>query len=333
MEQRPFGALNAALAKRRRNMFERMEDFDGTEEEHATLMRRWLADIETRVWPQWTASGWRGAAAATADDATRAELELCVTAFMAKDALSARPDGLQQLPMNLVRDGRWHYQVEDALVIDVANRVLPFADQSLEHRASRGVGSNYILYNPGVGVDEFEQQFWGRIRRREPSLFDIKLHFQRPRPYTAAVVLGVDGFVWETADSVTHTGLHPSLLSGHCIQGLLGGCSVLAAWLDQGRTVTPNDRTTLMRYAAAWGDRRVLAGVHYPTDNIASWTLALRLIPFLFPKRPEIFAFAREAITTGEVYQLISGSFGAIGGLAAAADLLETDLKRAEAIA
>jgi hypothetical protein len=47
-----------------------------------------------------------------------------------------------------------------------------------------------------------------------------------------------------------------------------------------------------------WGDRRVFAGVHYMTDNIASWTLARRLIPFLFRSNAhEVENFAVQAIS------------------------------------
>jgi hypothetical protein len=34
-----------------------------------------------------------------------------------------------------------------------------------------------------------------------------------------------------------------------------------------------------MQYAVDFGDRRVMAGVHYPSDNLGSWLLALDLIP------------------------------------------------------
>ena len=46
-----------------------------------------------------------------------------------------------------------------------------------------------------------------------------------------------------------------------------------------------------------WGDRRVFAGVHYMTDNIASWTLARRLIPHLFKHPQQVEDLAVQAIT------------------------------------
>jgi len=77
----------------------------------------------------------------------------------------------------------------------------------------------------------------------------------------------------------THTGTHPSLISGHSIQGILLSRMVLEFWL-QNNEIEKFDKNdiqikSLAQYAVNFGDRRVFAGVHYPSDNNASWFVAL----------------------------------------------------------
>jgi hypothetical protein len=56
------------------------------------------------------------------------------------------------------------------------------------------------------------------------------------------------------------------------------------------------------------GDRRVFAGVHYPSDNMASWIMALRLVKEEVPDQ-RVFRFLANAITTRSlVYQMLVAS-------------------------
>lgn len=64
------------------------------------------------------------------------------------------------------------------------------------------------------------------------------------------------------------------------------------------------------QFAADFGDRRVIAGIHYPTENIASWILAIRLIPKAFRHAEAIERFARVTITKkSAVPRLIQNTF------------------------
>jgi hypothetical protein len=54
------------------------------------------------------------------------------------------------------------------------------------------------------------------------------------------------------------------------------------------------------------GDRRVFAGVHYPSDNLASWYVAMRLIPRVFLADEKIYEprkFLWNAIQRSLVYK------------------------------
>ncbi len=56
-------------------------------------------------------------------------------------------------------------------------------------------------------------------------------------------------------------------------------------------------RSALQQFAVDIGDRRVFAGVHYPSDNISSWYAALRIIPHIFDGQSAA-TFLWTAITT-----------------------------------
>lgn len=320
----PFGVLNDGHKRRLTGgVHTPMYEWPDKPEEFNKLMRDWVDDVSGALWPAWTGNGWVGKASDHMNEATRAELELAVALYHGG---GEKPGILDDVPENIPAppDGRprthmWHYEIEDARVLDQKYQFLtlpPGEEPSFDFRSSRTIGSNYLVYEPGVDITRFETLFWGRMRGLQPPIFDIKQHFQRPRPWTAATALGVKGFRWITADGSTHTGVHPAILSGHCIQGVLGGCAVLDALLDEAKTtgvgLSEARIRSLQKYMVDWGDRRVFAGVHYMTDNIASWTLARRLIPHLFRNAQQVENFAVHAIIRhSRVFKDIVEHFGA----------------------
>jgi hypothetical protein len=301
----PFGVLHNDYKSRLVGLYAPMQAWPEHQlSGYQPLLRKWLDDVTENLWPEWRGGKWVGGAASRMEAATEAELELAVRLYHGV----ALPDILSEtLDIPPSPDGRpttheWHYKIEDALIHDLLFQFmsLPVGQKpSFGFQASRQIGSNYLAYDPGFDIGIFEQLFWDGVLARQPAIWDIKEHFQRPRPWTAAKALGVDGFRWVVAGDffVTHTGVHPSLLSGHCIQGILGGCTVYDALLQQGGQLDPARLRAIQKYMVDWGDRRVFAGVHYMTDNIASWTLARRLIPFLFKNADRVKEFVVQAIT------------------------------------
>jgi hypothetical protein len=313
MELTPFGVLNNGHKDRKTGLFAPMYEWPGTRDEFRQLLQGWIGQVEDAIWPAWNAEAehgpaWAGKAAACMVDATRAELKLAVLLY---HGAGGAGNILDQSPLTpeaedrRVRTHRWHYEVEDLRKFDLKYSYLTgdeAAKPSFDFRASQRSGSNFLVYDPTIDIKRFEDLFWGRMRGLQPPIFDIKEHFQRPRPWTAAAGLGVRGFRWITADGATHTGVHPAMLSGHCIQGVLGGCCVFDALLTESRKTGEGLSTEringMQRHMVDWGDRRVFAGVHYMTDNIASWTLARLLIPHLFgTNAQEVENFAVQAIT------------------------------------
>lgn len=319
----PFGVLNDGHKRRLTGgMYTPMYEWPDPQSKFKDLMSKWVEEVTEKLWPAWDGKDWVGGAKTRMTEAAHSELVLAVGLYHGGGGklgiLQEVPEGIPVPPDGRPRTHKWHYEIEDARVFDPKFLYLtlqPGEEPSLDFRASRTIGSNYLLYEPGVDITRFENLFWGRMRGLQPPIFDIKQHFQRPRPWTAAAALGVEGFRWITADGITHTGVHPAILSGHCIQGILGGCAVLDALLDEvkitGIGLSDPQITGLQKYMVDWGDRRVFAGVHYMTDNIASWTLARKLIPKLFRNAQQVENFAVQAIIRhSRVFRDIVNHFG-----------------------
>ena len=61
--------------------------------------------------------------------------------------------------------------------------------------------------------------------------------------------------------------------------------------------------TALQALAVDMGDRRVFAGVHYPSDNLLSWFVALSVIPCVARDEKKVTDFVVDAVRTSLVYQ------------------------------
>jgi PAP2 superfamily len=103
---------------------------------------------------------------------------------------------------------------------------------------------------------------------------ELKPIFQRPRPHVAAYVLGLDAS--HLIFGLAKTGWSPAFVSGHaCVFGI--------AYLFLHQQLQPLNPARDMLDACRQlivdgGDRRVFAGVHYPSDNLGSWLVIANLI-------------------------------------------------------
>jgi membrane-associated phospholipid phosphatase len=136
-----------------------------------------------------------------------------------------------------------------------------------------------------------------------PAPLRFKELFQRPRPYQAAFMLN-HTFAFELARS----SMTPSMLSGHCLTGLIGRCAgFMTSRLRHQLEDVGGAVVELQQYAVDVGDRRVFAGVHYPSDNIGSWFVALRLCDHMFGEAGQVAkGFMREAISRSAVFIAIT---------------------------
>lgn len=160
------------------------------------------------------------------------------------------------------------------------------------------------LYMSGLAPDvlrALRKAIDGGFIRLGPTHLRLKEKFQRPRPYQMSYVARAS-FAYEVAVSA----VTPALVSGHGLQGLV--VRTLGYVAQRNAITGANDIACLQQYCVDIGDRRVFAGVHYPSDNISSWYTGLRLCDHLF-EDPQEGAVAKrfmvEAIRRSAVHAAI----------------------------
>lgn len=278
--------------------------------------------IETWIWPSYnkTSGEWEGQSAQTALKMTEAELNISVEEMQKVGLLFRNADTPHhKLPL-LKKSHKWHYEVED-LIVSRGQRVSEF-----EGNASLFPMSNFVYYDNSVVPDAMREHFISGAANKYQGTFQLKLRFQRPRPQQMAYMLNIDDFRWYQARSYTHTGNHPALISGHCAQGLLISASLLERRLDQEKE-TDIDVESLAQFSVDFGDRRVFAGVHYPTDNVASWITVLRLCDNVFENGKYFKEFFAKAITQkSTVFKIIQEEFPKYPEMNGVMELIEKEI-------
>lgn len=302
--------------------------FRKTRADYEAILVEWCSEMRKHVWPEYEKEDkWIGGAEVFAEAATRSELQICIEEFQNRGILAETPMIGQSHPRAQHRSHLFHFRLEDA-----ARKPTP-DPREFDSQVTKGPGANFIGYYPEVDAANFNREFWFENRDREPSFLAIKLLFQRPRPWTAARVFGMEEFEWHTGTPIAHTGVHPAFPSGHCYQGLVHCAHVLQNWRRraraQGSKVSDDAIAALKQYAVDRGDRRVYAGVHYPTDNIASWLLALRLVEHMFDDGVDAKNFVADAVLNySNVYKVIQNRFPNFEELRPSLDLLNHHLPR-----
>lgn len=173
-----------------------------------------------------------------------------------------------------------------------------------------GFGFDYARYDPTL-EPLAANQFRGLVRAgyiNKVGTLDLQMKrvFQRPRPWQMALIQNRTAYRYRVAATADT----PSLVSGHCLQGLMGVCNVFA---EVGHSLTELSTEVLMQFAVDIGDRRVFAGVHYPSDNLSSWFTASQLIPCVFgaSRAPAVKQFMWNAIENkSAVFAAIRDSIG-----------------------
>lgn len=162
-----------------------------------------------------------------------------------------------------------------------------------------GLGVAYERYDPMLqraARDALRDLMYDGVSNKAGTVsLQLKERFQRPRPYQVAFMPGHKPRAF--GHRLALTAATPSLISGHCYQGAMAVCAAYAQLRSQ---LSLRSRETLMQYAVDIGDRRVFAGVHYPSDNLSSWHTALKLVPHVFDATtaPDVGKFLWEAISS-----------------------------------
>ncbi len=248
-------------------------------------MAQLYADV---LWPNWH-MGWQNAPALAQMGAiTAADFEILLSyqqpGQMVIDQDAKSPNGPPTNPKTHLD----LFQEEDAKLKDY-EPFGHFLNEAYNAQASKGT------------IREIGDYFgWGLSSKVRGAVLELKKRSQRPRPYQMALIFGLPSIRNEQANTANS----PALFCGHCLQGLLGGSAALTL-------VTPGSpaELALLQNMVDMGDRRVFAGVHYPSDNIASWILALTMIAGVYagPWIPLMRSKIWQAIQMGEVYKSVSG--------------------------
>lgn len=151
-----------------------------------------------------------------------------------------------------------------------------------------GIFDNFPLYCRNAGDDVKAAMstlcIAGDFDKQAPVNFRFKNALQRPRPMQMAQRFQKDEFEHEDAA----TSISPSMCSGHCLQGVLEVAAAVERLLDDKVTLSPEQLLSIAQWGVDIGDRRVMAGVHYPGDNLCSWFIFLRMADFVF-HQPDAF--------------------------------------------
>jgi len=172
-----------------------------------------------------------------------------------------------------------HRPIRAAAPTTVAHAVF-FAEE--DGNVATPFGTGYERYDPllpqDVRLDLIDVMNDGIQYKVAELDLSLKQVFQRPRPWQVAYIQGRSGYAYREA----HSANTPSLVSGHCLEGSIGGCN---AFVELSARMSSKSIRTLCQFTVDIGDRRVFAGIHYPSDNLSSWITAFHLVPHVFRAR------------------------------------------------
>jgi hypothetical protein len=261
-------------------------------EDEATY-ENWFADtlkvIQDLIWPVFDVptKTWRGASVPDMEVLTRADLDLL------RQIYNAFPQPIRQpIHSKIGTLGRkTHFDL--------------FTEEDLE---VSHWGTSYAHYDSNWTPDEIAKLqatiLEGNDSKYGGSLLRFKNNLRRPRPYQMAMILDYTDFSYYEALSADT----PSICCGHCMQSLLSVGTVMERLILTKQDFKPERWEALEQFAADIGDRRVMARVHYPSDNLSSWIIVMRIANHVFGT-PEVKKRLWEAISERSfVYDLINSS-------------------------
>jgi PAP2 superfamily len=244
--------------------------------------------VRKRYWPEWSGDQWKGAAKGKALLLTEQDFLLLPDCrFMLRN----------QVDVNGVLLNRTHdecFRSEDS--------------RQDTFKEFRYYSANLLADDLGAFPALFEA---GMSNRVGTLTMQLKRRFQRPRPYQVAEIISAEYFSYLDA-ATPH---HPALPAGHCIQGLFGGLHVFHNWSSRKGKFGQEQYDALMQYSIDFGDRRVMAGLHYPSDILISWMVALALVEETVEKEQlqATREFVRKTILRSRLWRLFE-DFSALPG-------------------
>lgn len=216
-----------------------------------------IAFFADHLWPEWKGA-WTGGAAANMVELTKVDIELI------NSLRATGPDrAIDGLPGSARRtlsspSHRDLFKEEDDGPVR-PGEALRHYDRSVSREVLEAMP---LMFNRGI-----TRKFTAG------HIYSIKKRLQRPRPYQASLILDIP-FDHDAAKSA----LHPAMISGHCVQGILMLMTFAERAQLDGFALPEEAWKPILQLCVDFGDRRVMSGVHYPSDNLSSWIVAFDLI-------------------------------------------------------
>jgi hypothetical protein len=240
---------------------------DAPADERTSQWEAWRNETKALIaqclWPEWVPSEeqWLGNAREQMYDLTGTDLRLIAT-FKDEVLRKEQPDS------------------------PVGDPARPMHEAFFRSEDDSGLFNQYHYYDFTLGADLIEQFRKAWDAKASDKFGTVHLQFkrvfQRPRPFQTVFLLNRPTFRPLRSISAGT----PSLCSGHSLQGVIGMGAVIEFVLLNGIPLSTGSWCALRQHAVDIGDRRVFAGLHYPSDNLASWIIAMRLanVVFLNPR-------------------------------------------------
>lgn len=244
--------------------------------------------ITEKIWPRfdYQKRQWVGASASLMRPLTEADHKVLAR-------LQAHPDGRE-----FYRPPRSPLRAIDC----------PLHAELFQLEDTEKLAAAYRSYDRELAKDYSEEAIESiRVHSMYTKVGDVSMQFkyflQRPRPYQTAPLFAGPEFRYLEAKTA-HT---PSMCSGHAVQCALSAGGMLERlWADKNPLfITRHSASVraLTQWAVDAGDRRVLAGVHYPSDNLCSWLIFLRLADHVYTDRQVKLALWSAITTQSYVYR------------------------------
>ncbi len=214
------------------------------------------------LWPRYGAGAWHGPATKFMDQITDDDFEL-FEVFRPKinEELTFGDEKTSQYQLFILEDEADAIDADGTVKLDRSVDVI--LRKYLANKASKRIVDHLASgYNVGLAAKA------GIVD------LDLKNDMQRPRAYQVAFLKGIRFSHQHAKSAVT-----PSMISGHCLEMLMGGLSTFLRARELGCSDAALD--AIAQHTVDCGDRRVYAGVHYASDNISSWLTGLLLAPLV----------------------------------------------------
>jgi hypothetical protein len=259
----PYGFYNESdvLNLEKQPLFPK--DWDGDEASWEAWFDETLLLINDLLWPEFVpgVAKWRGKSASNMGALTDADFDILLSI---QSSVPLELDRYVQTPACPVGSYTHKdlYLMEDGSISDWGTYYAGAYDSKTPHLSS---AVNRIIVSSFL---------------RKVAITDMRFKFflQRPRPYQMSMVRRKTKYHYFSS----YTATTPSMICGHCLDALMTVGAIMERIISGGEDLSDESWQALEQFSVDVGDRRVMAGLHYPSDALSSWLVALRLANHVF---------------------------------------------------